>query len=188
MPTLVADSLDLPGLLGRDAMLAALDAAAAQARAGSLPLAVLTLDLDHFKDYQDQAGAEQAHAVLQQLAALLLQHRPAGSTLVHMGSDEFMLLLPAQDLAAALAVAEGLRGQVEQAFATLERALTITVGVAAAPAAGNWNARTLLALADARMTFAKRRLLPHHNLVWAGTLPSDWYLRLDIEPGIWPSL
>lgn len=188
MPTLVADSLDLPELLGREAMLAALDAAAAQARSGGQPLATLTLDVDHFKDYQDQAGGDKAHEVLQSLAELLMQHRPAASTLVHMGSDEFMLLLPSHDLAAALGVAERLRGEVAQAFSTLGRGLTITVGVAASPAAGSWSARTLLALADARMTFAKRRLLPHHNLVWAGTLPSDWYLRLDIEPGVWPSL
>lgn len=188
MPTLVADTLDLPGLLRREAMQPALEAAAEQARSSSQPLSVLTLDLDHFKDYQDQVGGTQAHDVLQRLAELLHKHKPAASTLVHMGSDEFMLLLPGMELAAAVSLAESLRSGVEQAFHGLETPLTITIGAATSPSKLAWSARSLLALADARMTFAKRRLQPHHNLVWSGTLPSDWYLRLDIEPGIWPSL
>jgi hypothetical protein len=38
------------------------------------------------------------------------------------------------------------------------------------------------------MTFAKRRLPPHHNLVWAGDLPSDWLQRLGLREAGWPGL
>lgn len=188
MSNLLAEMPKLSGLLPREALSPALEAAAALARAQAQPLAVLTLDLDHFRAFRDEAGALQAQAVIDQLAALLMQHKPAAAQLAHLGADEFALLLPATELAAAAALAEALRLAVAAAFAGLNGPLTITAGVAASPASGSWSASVLLALADARMTFAKRRLLPHHNLVWAGTLPSDWYLRLDIEPGVWPSL
>jgi diguanylate cyclase (GGDEF)-like protein len=185
---LLAEPLQLDGLLEREALNAALDAAAATARSAAAPMALLTLDLDHFKDFCDQADPERASAVLRQLAELLLQHKPAQASAVHLGADEFALLLPGLDLTAAAALAEQLRSAVAQAFAALERPLTITLGVAATPAGQDWRAQELLALADARMTFAKRRLQPHHNLVWAGTLPSDWYQRLAIAPASWPAL
>lgn len=188
MSNLLAEMPKLSGLLPREALSPALEAAATQARAHSQTLAVLTLDLDHFRAYRDEAGPAQAQLVIDQLAALLMQGKPATAQLAHLGGDEFVLLLPATDLPAAAALAETLRETVATAFATLPGPLTITAGVAASPLSGSWSASVLLALADARMTFAKRRLLPHHNLVWAGTLPSDWYLRLDIEPGVWPSL
>lgn len=182
------EPLRMEGLLEREVLNAALDKAAMSARSAGAPLALLTLDLDHFKDFCDQADPERAATVLRQLAELLLQHRPAQASVVHLGADEFALLLPGLDLAAAAALAEQLRAAVAQAFADLERPLTVTVGVAATPEAQDWRPQELLALADARMTFAKRRLQPHHNLVWAGTLPSDWHQRLAIAPASWPAL
>ena len=180
----------LPGTQTREDGLQALDAAAAAALAASQGLAVLTLDLDHFKAYQDQAGADAGHAVLQQLAGLLKSALPVATPLVHLGGDEFFAVLPGADIAAAQAQGESLREAVAAGLSSVasQPPLTITVGVAASPADRNWNARALLSLADARMTFAKKRLTPHHNLCWAGTLPSDWYTRLDIDPQRWPSL
>lgn len=100
------------------------------------------------------------------------------------------MLLPATDLPAAVATAETLRLAVEAEFASLAgpTPLTVTLGAAASPAGADWTARSLLALADARMTFGKKRLLPHHNRVWSGTLPSDWYPRFDVQAEVWPSL
>lgn len=178
----------LQGLLERPSLPQALQDVAAQARQQGQPLALLTLDIDHFKDFCDRAEPEQSAEVLQQLAALLMRHKPGAAIAVHLGADEFALLLPGLDLPASSALAEALRADVAQAFASLDRPLTVTIGVAATPAGHRWQATELLALADARMTFAKRRLQPHHNLVWAGALPSDWYLRLGIAADGWPAL
>lgn len=190
MPNLVAEKLELNGMLDAQAMHNLLDQAAGLAHATATNLAVLTLDFDHFKAYQDDQGRAQAESVLMRLAELLKASLPAGATLAHLSGDEFVVVLPATDLTAAAAFAEGLRAKVEVSFANLSgpAPLTVTLGVAASPAGKDWTARSLLSLADARMTFAKKRLLPHHNLVWAGTLPSDWYTRLDVQPGVWPSL
>lgn len=167
-----------------------LEQTASQARQQSQALAVLTLDVDHFKNYQDEAGAAEAQAVIEQLAGLLKQSAPPAARLVHLGSDEFFVVLPQADITAAQTLGESLRQAVADGLSGVKAQppLTVTVGVAASPAQGHWTGAELLALADMRMTFAKRRLTPHHNLVWAGTLPSDWHARLEIDPARWPAL
>lgn len=190
MANSVADKWVLAGLPDREALPALLSQASKAALAADQPLSVLTLDLDHFKLFHDAKGAAAADAVLQRLVALLTASVPAGAALAHLGGDEFVVLLPGADMAAAIPVADALRAAVEAHFADLDgpERLTITIGVAASPADKRWNGDALLSLADARTTFAKKRLTPHHNLVWGGTLPSDWYGRLDIDPARWPSL
>jgi diguanylate cyclase (GGDEF)-like protein len=190
MPNLIADKLELNGLLDRQALQGHLDQAAAAARAAGQPLAVLTMDLDHFKLYLEDQGQPQAQAVLLRVAGLLKAHQPSGASLVHLGGDEFVMLLPATDLPAATEKAEALRSAVQAEFAGLAgpAPLTISLGAAASPAGSDWSAHSLLSLADARLTFGKKRLQPHHNRVWAGALPSDWYPRFEIKPEQWPSL
>lgn len=189
MTVVHADLRALPGVLDRRAMLPALEAVAQASRASGHSLALLTLDIDHFKAYQDEQGPAQAETVLTQLAMLLQQLQPSSASLAYLGADEFVMILPDTHLSAAVALAERLRERIASALAQLggQPPLSATIGVAASPANQDWNASTLLALADMRMTFAKRRLTPHHNLVWAGTLPSDWYTRLEIDPAQWPS-
>lgn len=185
-----ADLPSLPGLLDRQALRPALAAVADAASASGHALALLTLDLDHFKDYQDRAGEAAARQVLTQLALLLEQLKPPTARLAYLGADEFVLILPDCQLAQATALAERLRERIAAALAQLDQqpSLTATLGVAATPPGRGWSAESLLALADTRMTFAKRRLPPHHNLVWAGALPSDWLGRLGLSAGSWPGL
>jgi len=181
---------DLPGTLSRQAGMQALEQAARTAADAGKALAVLTLDVDHFKPWHDEVGDTQSNVALARLVEVLKQALPAGTEVVHLGSDEFFVLLAHHDIAAAQALAEQLRTAIAQGLASFDASppLSVTVGVAASPAQGSWTGQALLALADMRMTFAKRRLVPHHNLVWAGTLPSDWYARLDIDPARWPAL
>lgn len=185
-----ADLRAVPGVLTRAAMHEALEAVAQASRSSGHPLALLTLDIDHFKDYQDEHGPEQAEQVLTQFAMLLQQLLPRGASLAYMGADEFVVILPDTGLRAAADLGERLRDRIASALAQLGglRPLTVTVGAASSPPNQGWQANTLLALADARMTFAKRRLPPHSNLVWAGTLPSDWHLRLEVQADVWPTL
>jgi diguanylate cyclase (GGDEF)-like protein len=176
--------------LPRAQALTLLDGAASVAQAGQQPLAVLALDVDHFKAYQDAAGTDAAASVLERLSGLLASGLSEPALLGHLGGDEFLVVLPGTDLPAAQAKADALREAVRSGLADVDATppLTITVGIAARPSAGSWTARDLLSLADARMTFAKKRLTPHHDLAWAGSLPSDWYARLDIDAQRWPSL
>lgn len=180
----------LPQVLNRKALDDALEAAAQATRASGHPLAVITLDVDNFRAYADAVGAKPAEQVLTQLGLLLGQLKPVGASLASFGSDEFVLILPNMMLTAAAALAERLRQHCDEALARLahEPPLTVTLGVAASPADTDWQAQTLFALADARMSFAKKRLHPYHDLVYAGTLPSDWHARLGVDAARWPSL
>ena len=188
--SVAAKKLVLVGMPDREAMPGLLERTAKAAVAAGQSLSVLTLDFDHFKLYETAKGSDAANAVLQRLATLLISSVPAGAGLAHLSGDEFVVMLPGADLSVAMPAAEGLRAAVEAHFADLDgpERLTVTIGVAASPADKRWTGDALLSLADARMTFAKKRLTPHHNLVWGGTLPSDWYGRLDIDPARWPSL
>ena len=178
------------GALARQDGMQALEQAASQATTQGQSLAVLMLDLDHFKDFRDSAGEAAGHAVLDQLVGILAKSLPAGASLTHLSGDAFFVALLGADITAAQSLAEQLREAVATGLGGVaaQPPLTVTLGVATSPADKMWTASALLSLADARMTFAKRRLMPHHNLVWAGTLPSDWYIRLDIDPGRWPSI
>ncbi len=79
-----------------------------RARADVLPLAVALLDLDRFKDVNDTYGHAAGDAVLRTFADLVREVVRRPDSLVRRGGDEFLLLLPATHLEAAVAVAERL--------------------------------------------------------------------------------
>jgi len=183
--------IDARPRIPRAQLIQQLDTLVSQAKTSGQPLSILALDLDHFKPFEDQSSAQATATALENYArcleTALESELKAGAVLACCGGDLFVLLLPKQGLDAAVTLADRLRSAVQEALT--EACLTVSVGVATSPAAGvNWRSPDLLALADARMAFAKKRLNPHHNLVWAGALPSDWYLRLEIDASDWPSL
>lgn len=99
-------------------------------------LAILMMDVDHFKDYNDhyghQAGDDCLKAVARAMADTL--HRPA-DLLARYGGEEFIALLPDTDVRGAALVAETLRSEVESlgiphARSSAADVVTISVGVA----------------------------------------------------------
>jgi diguanylate cyclase (GGDEF)-like protein len=177
--------LDVTGLPGREALLKSLEQQTVAAHQAGTSLAVMVFDVDHFKDIDRSNG--HGDEVLKHLAQVLRDAMPAGASLAHLDGDEFVASLPATNMSEAAALGETLRQTVEAAFAKSAEPLTVTIGVAVSPTGSNWNALSLLSLADSRMTFAKKRLNPNRNIVWAGALPSDWYVRLNVDAATWPS-
>jgi diguanylate cyclase (GGDEF)-like protein/PAS domain S-box-containing protein len=127
-----------------------------------LPIAAIMIDIDHFKDYNDHYGHAQGDECLRQVTRTLKEalHRPA-DTLVRYGGEEFIVLLPESDLAAALDIAERLRHAVEShtlfhLASPLASQITISLGVAAMNAhEGEFD--DLLADADAALYRAKEK-------------------------------
>lgn len=128
-----------------------------------LPIAAIMIDIDHFKNYNDQYGHAQGDICLRQVTRTLKNalHRPA-DTLVRYGGEEFIVLLPESDLAVAQGIAERLRQVVESHTLshhdTRPRAskITISLGVAAMNAhEGAFD--DLLAKADAALYRAKKK-------------------------------
>lgn len=101
--------------------------------------ALLLLDLDHFKEINDQYGHEVGDAVLVESARRMTGEIRACDTVARHGGDEFVVLLAnTLDSNDALAVAEKLRHAIAQPLESADRRISITpsVGVAMYPADG----------------------------------------------------
>jgi eukaryotic-like serine/threonine-protein kinase len=99
------------------------------------PLAVMMLDIDHFKRVNDTHGHAVGDAVLRAVADRCRAALREADVLGRYGGEEFAVLLPGTELAAATQVAERLRLLIDEVplqFAGGEIAVTISVGVAAA--------------------------------------------------------
>jgi len=77
------------------------------------PLTLAALDLDHFKEVNDNMGHLMGDKVLQQVTAALKAQIRLTDLLVRMGGDEFLLVLPDTDMAAARNLGERLCRAVE---------------------------------------------------------------------------
>lgn len=130
-------------------------AIAEQEHGGSL--AVLFLDLDHFKNINDSLGHRIGDILLMAVSQRLQGLVRRQDTIGRLGGDEFLLLLPdvstaqAQSMAEAILAALALSFQIEQ----YELTTTLSVGVAMFPADGK-HFDTLYQRADAAMYRAKR--------------------------------
>ncbi|GAA3885850.1 hypothetical protein GCM10022243_58330 [Saccharothrix violaceirubra] len=138
-----------------------IEAEAALHRPGG-PRAVLLLDLDRFKDVNDEYGHLAGDAVLAAVAGLLRSSTRAHDLVGRYGGDEFVVLLSAAEDAETVAhrVARGIRGLVVPVLDADGCAVTIrglSASVGCAPAHGETDLHTLVRRADAAMYAAKRR-------------------------------
>ena len=102
----VKDSLT--GLMNRRALQRVLDAELTRAQRFSTPLAVLMLDVDHFKQYNDRMGHLLGDEALKAVAAALESSVRKVDAVARFGGEEFCVVLPRTDEAAGLDVAEKL--------------------------------------------------------------------------------
>ncbi len=102
----------LTGLPNRRAWDRLLPVLHADAQRSGLLLAVLVLDLDHFKRVNDQRGHAEGDRVLGLAAAAWLRELPEGAVIVRWGGEEFVVALRVGGQAEALAAAERLRTAV----------------------------------------------------------------------------
>ncbi len=131
-----------------------------RARRYDTTLAVLMLDIDHFKDVNDRCGHPTGDAVLVALTGVVAALVREQDTVGRLGGEEFAVILPETDLPGALAGAERLRAAVGQA--RIARAddpaallsVTVSIGVAAL-AADDVSFEAVLARADKRLYAAK---------------------------------
>ena len=99
------------------------------------PLSLIIMDIDHFKRINDEFGHLAGDRVLTQLGLLISTNVRREDTFCRYGGEEFAVLMPEMDLEGAVAVAERLRGLVEEghfSFEGLDLPVTISIGVAEA--------------------------------------------------------
>lgn len=122
-------------------------------------LAVIVMDLDHFKQINDRWGHDGGDRVLVHIAKLFRQHLRGGDWAFRIGGEEFCLLLPMANRAGALIAAETLRRQIAETpcdFEGRDIPLSASIGVALYPENGK-AFEQLLTLADERMYRAKQQ-------------------------------
>ncbi|MBI3932743.1 MAG: diguanylate cyclase [Acidobacteria bacterium] len=147
----------LTGLFNRRYLEESAEGAVRRSLRSGRPIAVVMLDLDHFKALNDEHGHAAGDAVLQELGVLLLGLVRAGDIACRYGGEEFVLILPEASLSDAHGRAEGLRESVTQLQVRLPKGtarLTASLGVAALPEHGT-AAEALLRAADAALYRAK---------------------------------
>jgi diguanylate cyclase (GGDEF)-like protein len=103
----------LTGLLNRRALQRAAAHEIAQARRRNSPLALVLLDLDHFKDINDRHGHEGGDAALALTAQCLTRNLRANDLVARIGGEEFVALLPETDEPQATLTAERIRAGIE---------------------------------------------------------------------------
>jgi diguanylate cyclase (GGDEF)-like protein len=113
-------------------------------------IAIIMADIDHFKAFNDSHGHPAGDRLLEQLAVILVRETRDADYVFRYGGEEFLLLLPWTDAAAAIATAERLRVAVEG-----ELGVTISLGVVSCQQ-GLTDKENLIHLADEALYRAKQ--------------------------------
>lgn len=151
----------LTGALNRRALREAAQAELQRARAGGTSLAVLMLDMDHFKPVNDRFGHPAGDAVLCEVVRRVQEVIGRRGLLGRHGGDEFVVLLPGASREAATALAERIRVALMQPYALPGRAdegvasLSASIGIGMATDEAATGVDTLLARADEALYQAK---------------------------------
>jgi two-component system cell cycle response regulator len=141
------------------------------------PLAVLMLDLDHFKQVNDNYGHARGDSVLRELAHRVQEQIREVDTFARYGGEEFVVVLPETTVEGASQLAEriceAVRREPFQSEGEEPLTITLSVGGAAFPEHGS-SAATLMRAADKALYVAKgegrdRWHLPGHAEVSSGT-------------------
>jgi diguanylate cyclase (GGDEF)-like protein len=149
----------LTGLMNRRAFEGRLAEATANTERYREPLALVMLDLDHFKQVNDTFGHAGGDRVLLYFARALRRAVRAGDQAFRYGGEEFVLLLPKCDAQGALRVVSRIQEDLRsRPISVVEGAPTVvrfSAGIASAETANDLSVAELVARADAALYRAK---------------------------------
>jgi diguanylate cyclase (GGDEF)-like protein len=148
----------LTGAGNRRQFIERIGAEIARAQRSGVPLSLLSLDLDHFKEINDSRGHVVGDEVLCEFVRTCLEAIRPYDSVARVGGEEFMVLLPGATLDTACAVGERLRSAIQgNAFEVGSRPsiyVTISMGVSELGRDGD-TLDELLSVADQRLYRAK---------------------------------
>jgi diguanylate cyclase (GGDEF)-like protein/PAS domain S-box-containing protein len=125
---------------------------------GAQFLALIIMDLDHFKEINDTLGHHSGDLILQQVAIRVRRVLRESDTVARLGGDEFAVLLPAADIKDATRIAKKLLDALDHPFEMETQSFHIgaSLGIALFPEHGRDGA-ALMRRADVAMYEAKRK-------------------------------
>jgi diguanylate cyclase (GGDEF)-like protein len=147
----------LTGLRNRRKFDSAIDEEWRRAMRQKMPLALLMIDADHFKSYNDTFGHQAGDQMLIGVAICIADSvRRAGDCVARYGGEEFAVLLPGLSSAEALAIAETIRLKVQQ-WSGEPMVTTVSIGVAILTPAPTMEWSELVRAADEALYVAKAK-------------------------------
>ena len=168
----------LTGVLNRRAILTRLREAFLDARDKHDPLALLFLDLDHFKRINDTYGHRAGDQCLRAVIAPIASELRQGDALGRYGGEEFLIVLPGAGVPNAEIVAERIRRRIEDMpllVSGTRIGLTISLGIAVLDGSVT-SPEQLIENADAALYRAKssgRNLVSTHQTETAAVVPES---------------
>jgi diguanylate cyclase (GGDEF)-like protein/PAS domain S-box-containing protein len=147
----------LTGLFNRRYLEETMERELHRVRRQEIPLAVIMMDLDHFKLYNDTFGHSAGDDLLSALGTLLKSHIRGEDIACRYGGEEFLLILPGASVSIALARAESLRLAVKEMHQHHHglKPTSLSLGVAVYPEHGDTGLQ-LIQSADAALYRAKK--------------------------------
>jgi diguanylate cyclase (GGDEF)-like protein len=148
----------LTGVLNRRSLIERLDVACTRAKARGLPIALLFIDLDHFKQINDTFGHPAGDACLRAIIAPIHAELRQSDVIGRYGGEEFVVILSSADAAAATPIAQRILERVADVRVSgfgSPISVTCSIGIATSDTLGIWG-EPLLAQADAAVYAAKR--------------------------------
>ncbi|MEN6543805.1 diguanylate cyclase [Parvibaculum sp.] len=148
----------LTGLFNRRFLQEALELLQARAERSDLSIGAIMIDIDHFKDFNDEYGHDAGDVALKYLSELMPRHVRASDLVCRFGGEEFLIVMPGATMERATECAENLR----KAAAEMQlihngvqlKHFTISLGVALVPDHAS-DVKTLLEAADQALYIAK---------------------------------
>jgi diguanylate cyclase (GGDEF)-like protein len=147
---------------------------AAAARRGG-ELALLAIDIDHFKAINDTVGHLGGDGVLRELVEILWRSSRGGDVVARVGGEEFVVLLPDADNETAGVVAERVLQSVRaHAFRAVKgrQRVTVSIGIASEQVTDGHISGSMRARADEALYVAKR-LGRDRVVMWAPGIRSN---------------
>lgn len=123
---------DLTGLMNRRAFFIQGAKEISRTKRHKIPLSLLMLDVDSFKEVNDKYGHETGDRVLQHVSKKLVEKVREIDSVARMGGEEFSLLLPNTEKKDAAILAERIRSAVEQESCQIQKQIihvTVSIGV-----------------------------------------------------------
>ena len=167
----------LTGLYNRHYLNTHLNNMVKQATKNGKKLALMIMDMDHFKQVNDTYGHDAGDMVLKQLAGIITNAARSTDLAARFGGEEFVMLMPETDVNSALGVANRMREAVEKTQFVIDNEgktinKTISIGLANLFEAGD-SPEGLLKRADEALYFAKNG---GRNVVKVSTktVPDGW--------------
>ena len=145
----------LTGLLNRRELQASAEKIIHQANRNASTIALLSIDVDFFKQINDNHGHQFGDNVLTALSSLLIKGRRANDLVARVGGEEFVLILPDINAENAFVLAEKLRRSIEKE-SIANTSITVSIGLVVTPKEGQFTLDKLLKLSDNALYMAKK--------------------------------